>query len=130
MAPQGTGNLVFAHGNWLGAPATNYLIGILAGPDQTDVTVKLPVNDNNFLDTVFSGPASVSSEMSKEYPVRVGDRHGELTIVQAISEYTYRYATYTVDEVFHFSAIDQYGSEHKLAIRTNATEGLFILERG
>ncbi|WP_065258765.1 hypothetical protein [Pseudomonas bananamidigenes] len=130
VAPRGTGNLVFAHGNWLGAPATNYLIGILVGPDQTDVTVKLPVNDNNFLDTVFSGPASVSSEMSKEYPVRVGDRHGELTIVQAISEYAYSYAKYTVDEVFHFSAIDQYGSEHKLAIRTNATESLFILERG
>jgi len=68
--------------------------------------------------------------MSKEYLVRVGDRHGELTIMQAISEYAYNYAKYTVDEAFHFSAIDQYGSEHKLAIRTDATQGLFMLERG
>lgn len=130
VASQNTGNLIFAHGNWLGASATNYLVGILASPDQTGVTVKLPVNDNTFLDAIFSGPASVSSEMSKEYLVRVSDRHGELTIVQAISEYTYSYAKYTVDEAFHFSAIDQYGSEHKLAIRTDAAEGLFILERG
>jgi len=39
-------------------------------------------------------------------------------VVQALSEYSKDAGKYKVGNVLHFRAIDQHGTEHKLAIRT------------
>lgn len=130
FSSKGSDDVVFAYGNWVRAHNTNYLTGVLARPDKTDVAVTLPVNDNSLVNYIFRDSALDSSNASKEYRVRVNDRHGELTIVQALSEFAYNQAEYRADEVFYFSAIDQYGTEHKLAIRIDFTQCIFVLERG
>jgi len=130
VSSKGTDDVKFAYGNWIYASKTNYLKGILVRPNKTDVTVALPVNDNTFVNYIFRDHALDSSAKTKEYVVRVNDRHGELTVVQALSEFAYTAAESSADGVFPFLAIDQYGTEHKLAIRTNSEKREFFLERG
>lgn len=130
VASKGTDDVMFAYGNWVHAWKTNYLKGVMVRPNKTDITVALPVNDNTFVNYTFRDHALDSSSKTKEYVVIVNDRHGELTVVQALSEFAYTAADSSADGVFPFAVIDQYGTEHKLAIRTDSEKREFFLERG
>jgi hypothetical protein len=121
------GDVVFTRGNKLNATTTNYLEGILVRPEKREATVFLPFDGNSIAYTFY--PDAITTK-NKSYHVRVNDRDGELTVVQALSEYSNLTPKNSADGIFRFSAFDQYGSEHKLAIRTNSEERSFTLERG
>lgn len=119
----------FTVGNRVNAPSTNFLKGVLTYPWQSNLRVSLPYDGSNWLYYLTS---DAETTKSYSYDVRVNDRDGELTVVQALSEYSILHdsATDGADKKFHFSAIDQYGTAHKLAIRTNFEGREFYLERG
>ncbi|MBP5945961.1 MULTISPECIES: hypothetical protein [Pseudomonas] len=120
-------NYKFVSANKLYEYATNYLSGILARPTATHVQLSLPYNGDA---TAFTFFRDAITRDSKLYSVRVNDRDGELTFVQALSEYSRIAPEFKSDKVFRFRAIDQHGTEHKLAIRTDFAARNFYLERG
>jgi hypothetical protein len=128
----GRSSRLFANGNKLREPSTNHLQGIFVLPEQKTQEVWLPYDGYPLSDVLSFGAQGwlFLSTKKKRYSVKVSDRDGELTIVQAISGYSTIEPASRDAEVFHFQAIDQYGTEHKLAIRTDFAERHFYLERG
>lgn len=118
---------VFAGGNKLNESKTNYMEATLVRRERSEFTTYLPFAGNPNLYT-FTSDAITKEE--QRYSVTVNDRDGYLTVVQALSEYSKNAGKYKVDNVLHFRAIDQHGTEHKLAIRTNFYERNLYLERG
>lgn len=126
------GDRTFAKGNKIRAWNTNYLQGIFVVPEEITHDVYLPYGSHPLSDVLSSlsdGILKLSSHIEK-YSVRVNDRDGELTVVQALSEYSKVEVAHKIAPPFHFVAIDQYGTEHKLAIRTDFDAREFSLERG
>ena len=126
------GDRTFARGNKLRAWRTNYLVGVFVVPEEITHDMELPYGSHPLTD-VLTFPADGILKLStdkRKYSVRVNDRDGELTVVQGLSEHS------TIDPAkkdvppFHFVAIDQYGNEHKLALRTDFGAREFFLERG
>ncbi|MFJ7315350.1 hypothetical protein ACIQVE_21830 [Pseudomonas sp. NPDC098747] len=120
-------NHCFAYANKLGETSTNYFSGFMINPSEKAVDLFLPFNGDAIAYTFFSD--AITRE-TKKYSVRVNDRDGELTVVQALSEYSAIERAQKRGDVFHFRAIDQHGTEHKLAIRTDFAARTFGLERG
>ncbi|MDT3311027.1 hypothetical protein QZR14_06615 [Pseudomonas sp. rhizo66] len=118
---------VFAGGNKLNESKTNYMEAALVRRERSEITAYLPFAGNQNLYT-FTADAITREE--KRYSVTVNDRDGYLTVVQVLSEYSKDAGKYKVGNVLHFRAIDQHGTEHKLAIRTNFYERNLYLERG
>ncbi|WP_191630934.1 hypothetical protein, partial [Pseudomonas fluorescens] len=87
----------------------------------------LPFAGNSNL---YTFTADAITRQQKRYSVSVNDREGYLTVVQALSEYSKDAGKYKAGNVLRFRAIDQYGTEHKLAIRTNFYERNLYLEKG
>ncbi|MHC8384040.1 hypothetical protein [Pseudomonas sp. LB3P14] len=122
-----TDDVEFARGNKLYAWRTNHLRGFLVRPGKSEISLSLPFDGNSIAYTFF--PDAITTKR-KHYVVRVNDRDGELTVVQALSEYSDLSNKDSADGKFHFSVFDQYGTEHKLAIRTDSAERAFYLEQG
>lgn len=122
----------FARGNKLRAWKTNHLQGIFVLPEQKTQTVLLPYGGQLLSDALsFAAQGWIYLSVEKKsYSVKVNDRDGELTVVQALSESSTIEPESKNGEMFHFQAIDQYGTEHKLAIRTDFEERSFSLARG
>jgi hypothetical protein len=118
---------LFAGGNKLNESKTNYMEVTLVRRERSRFTTYLPFAGNPNLYTFTSD--AITREQNR-YSVIVNDRGGYLTVVQALSEYSKDAGKYKVGNVLHFRAIDQYGTEHKLAIRTNFYERNLYLERG
>lgn len=119
-------NVVFAFGNKVEAWNAAFQAGILLRPDREVFNVSLP-----YAETFGSTPDSISFiHREKDYEVRVNDRVGELTVVQVLSPVARDQLPADRSEVFRFTALDQFGTEHKLAIRTDFKERSFRLERG
>lgn len=118
---------MFAMANKLNEYVTNFLTGVLARPKERSLNIGLPFNGDPI---AFTFSADAITRDKKFYSVRVNDRDGELTVVQALSEYSSLDRAYKKGDVFHFRAIDQHGTEHKLAIRTDFVARTFGLERG
>ncbi|WP_311885320.1 MULTISPECIES: hypothetical protein [unclassified Pseudomonas] len=118
---------LFAGGNKLDEPQTNYMEATLVRRERSEVTTYLPFSASK---DRYSCTDDAITRDEKRYSVIVNDRDGYLTVVQALSEYSKDAEKYKVGNVLHFSAIDQYGTEHKLAIRTNFYERNLYLERG
>ncbi len=116
----------FAGGNRLNEASTNYMEVILVRPEKQSVTVTLPVNGDPFVFTFFPDAHTWGSE---HYAVKI-QSDGELTVVQALSEYSTSGRKYKHGNKLYFVAIDEHGTEHKLAIRVNFTERNLYLERG
>ncbi|WP_435034505.1 hypothetical protein [Pseudomonas neuropathica] len=116
----------FVGGNKLHETKTNYMLATLVRPERRELDVYLPFNGDPI---AFVFPDAVTRE-TKRYSVRVNDRDGELTVVQALSEYSEISPKSKYDDVLHLRAIDQHGTEHKLAIRLNLYERNLYLERG
>ncbi|HEX4551418.1 hypothetical protein [Pseudomonas sp.] len=121
------GDVVFTRGNKLYAWKTNHLLGIMVRPHKPEISLSLPFDGDSIAYTLF--PDALSNKR-KSYSVRVNDRDGELSVVQALSEYSDLTPKTGADGKFGFSVYDQYGTEHKLAIRTDTQERSFTLERG
>ncbi|CAI8927716.1 Big-1 domain-containing protein [Pseudomonas sp. IT-347P] len=121
------GNHTFAWGNKLYEWKTNYLNGTLVLPEPRYFNLVLPYAGDPIAFTLFSDAIATQT---KSYKVAVNDRDGELTVVQALSEYSTVNPKSRHGDVFHFRAIDQYGTEHKLAIHTDFEERSFSLARG
>lgn len=122
-----SGNGYIADANKLHGNLTNYLEVVLMRPDKREFGVSLPYNGSVLAYRHYAD--AVTSE-SKRYKVRVNDRDGELTVVQASSEYSTLSVQSRSGGRFGFRAIDQYGTEHKLAIRMNFSSLALTLERG
>ncbi|QXI23354.1 hypothetical protein HU724_003490 [Pseudomonas iranensis] len=120
-------DIVFARGNKLNENKTNYMLATLVRPERNKVDVSLPYRGDPI---AFKFYADAITRDSKLYSVRVNDRDGELTVMQALSEYSEIAPMSRSGEIFHFRAVDQYGTEHKLAIRLNFHERNLYLERG
>ncbi|MFG6204659.1 hypothetical protein [Pseudomonas retamae] len=118
---------VFAGGNKLNELKTNYMEATLVRRERSVITTYLPYFGKHY-DYTFTADAISTREMG--YRITVNDRDGYLTVVQALSEYSKDAEKYKTGNVLHFRAIDQYGTEHKLAIRTNFYERNLYLERG
>lgn len=116
----------FVGGNKLHESKTNYMLATLVRPERRELDVYLPFNGNSI---AYVFPDAITRE-SKRYSVRVNDRDGELTVVQALSEYSENLPKSRHDDVLHLRAIDQHGTEHKLAIRANFYERNLYLGRG
>lgn len=123
----GDGDVEFARGNKLYASKTNHLLGVMVRPGKREVYLTLPFDGNSIAYALF--PDAITYR-SKNYAVRVNDRDGELSVVKALSEYSNLTPKSSADGKFNFSVVDQYGTEHKLAIRTYSQENKFTLERG
>ncbi|WP_322845698.1 hypothetical protein [Pseudomonas sp. B33.4] len=119
-------NYRFAGGNRLNETKTNYMECILVRPEKSEVTVTLPINGDPF---VFAFTADAQTWSHEHYHVRI-QSDGELTVVQALSEYSESTKASKYGKVLYFLAIDEYGTEHKLAIRVNFYERNLYLERG
>ncbi|MFJ2529719.1 hypothetical protein [Pseudomonas helmanticensis] len=117
----------FAGGNKLNESKTNYMEATLVRRERSEFTACLPYGGNHYQYT-FTSDAISTKEV--RYRITVNDRDGYLTVVQALSEYSKDAEKYKVDNVLHFRAIDQHGTEHKLAIRTNFYQRNLYLERG
>jgi len=117
----------FAGGNKIYESKTNYMRVTLVRPERYTLDVKLPFNGDPIAFAFF--PDAITRH-DKLYSVRVNDHDGELTVVQALSEYSSLSPSSRFGEVFYFRAIDQHGTEHRLAIRTNFQERNIYLERG
>lgn len=128
----GRGSRLFAKGNKLRESSTNHLQGIFVLPEQKTQEVWLPFDGPPLSDVLSFGAQGwlYVSTKKKRYSVKVSDRDGELTVVQALSGYSTIEPASSDAEVFHFQAIDQYGTEHKLALRTDFAARQFYLERG
>lgn len=119
-------SVVFAFGNKINAWNAAFQAGILIDPDRHTFNVSLP-----FVESSGSTPDSIRFIYhEKDYKVGVNDRVGELTVVQVLSPTARNQPSVDRSEVFRFTALDQFGTEHKLAIRTNFKERSFRLERG
>ncbi|WP_456022828.1 hypothetical protein [Pseudomonas protegens] len=119
-------NAVFAFGNKVDAWNAAFQAGILIHPDRPTFNVSLPYTESSGVT-----PESIRSIYhEKDYEVTVHDRIGELTVVQALSPAPRDQPPVDRSEVFRFTALDQFGTEHALAIRTNFKERSFKLERG
>ncbi|MBN6772887.1 hypothetical protein JRG42_05530 [Pseudomonas granadensis] len=119
---------LFAGGNKLNEPKTNYMKVFLARPETKSMFVSLPAKGDPVAYAFLPDAPSWNDE---SYHVRVNDRDGELTVMQALSEYsitTQERSKYGGN--LHFTAIDEHGTEHKLAIRVNFYERNLYLERG
>lgn len=119
---------LFAGGNKLNETKTNYMEVFLARPETKSMFVSLPAKGDPFAYAFLPDAPSWNDEY---YHVRVNDRDGELTVMQALSEYsntTQKRSKYGGN--LHFTAIDEHGTEHKLAIRVNFYERNLYLERG
>ncbi|HWH85806.1 MAG TPA: hypothetical protein VNV36_03430 [Pseudomonas sp.] len=118
---------VFAGGNKLNEIKTNYMEATLVRRERSEFTAYLPFAGNQNL---YNFTSDAITRQEKRYSVTVNDRDGYLTVVQVLSEYSKDAGKYKVGSVLHFRAIDQYGTEHKLAIRVNFYERNLYLERG
>jgi hypothetical protein len=119
-------NVVFAFGNKTKGWNAAFQAGIIVRPDRQSIDVSLPYSD-----VVGWTPDSIRNIYhEKDYEVRVNDRIGELTVVQLLSPTARDQPPVDRSEVFRFTALDQFGTEHKLAIRTDFKERSFRLERG
>lgn len=126
IAEDSVKNVVFAFGNKINAWNAAFQAGIMVRPDRQSLDVSLP-----FTDVVGWTPDSIRDIYhEKDYEVRVNDRIGELTVVQLLSPAARDQPSVDRSEVFRFTALDQFGTEHKLAIRTDFKERSFRLERG
>lgn len=119
-------NLDFAGGNRLNEIKTNYMKCIFVRPEKTSVTVTLPDRGDPFV-YAFTGDAQTWNH--KHYKVNT-QSDGELTIVQALSEYSENTGAQKYGSVLYFIAIDEYGTGHKLAIRVSFYERNLSLQRG
>lgn len=119
-------NYNFAGGNRLNEIKTNYMDCIFVRPEKSSITVTLPVNGDPFVYT-FTRDAQTWSH--KHYKV-ITQSDGELTIVQALSEYSENTTARKYGGVLFFIAIDEYGTEHKLSIRADFYERDLYLQRG
>ena len=90
-----------------------YLEGVMLSPSVKQWPVNLPS----------------SGSVKGVYSVPVNDRDGELTMVQIIYRKFYYNFPVTGDQ-FRFVALDEYGTEHRLSIRSNVQQREFFLERG
>ena len=119
-------NVVFAFGNKTKGWNAAFQAGIMIRPDRQSIDVSLP-----FTDVVGWTPDAIRDIYhEKDYEVRVNDRIGELTVVQLLSPAARDQPPVDRSEVFRFTDLDQFGTEHKLAIRTDFKERSFRLERG
>ncbi|TKJ85041.1 hypothetical protein PkoCFBP13504_10905 [Pseudomonas koreensis] len=119
-------DVVFAFGNKINAWNGAFQAGILLRPDVDSLNVSLP-----FVETSGSTPDSIRfAYHEKDYEVRVNDRVGELTVVHLLSPAARDQLPVDRSEVFRFTVLDQFGTEHALAIRTDFKERSFRLERG
>ncbi|MCL9798694.1 hypothetical protein [Pseudomonas sp. AKS31] len=116
----------FAGGNRLNEIRTNFMKVILVRPEAHKVTVSLPANGDPFVFAFFSDAHTWNDE---SYSVRI-QSDGELTVVQALSEYSKIGKEFKYGDKLYFLAIDEHGTEHKLAIRVNFYERNLYLERG
>jgi len=116
----------FAGGNRLNEIKTNYMEVILVRPEKQSVTVILPANGDPFVYTFFPDAHTWGRE---HYDVKI-QSDGELTVVQALSEYSEAGKGSKYGNKLHFLAIDEHGTEHRLAIRVNFYERNLYLERG
>lgn len=117
---------LFAGGNKLNEIKTNYMQATLVRPGRREFNAYLPFGGDPI---AFVFPDAIARE-TQRYSVTVNNREGYLTVVQALSEYSEIAPKSKYGNVLHFRAIDQYGTEHKLAIRTNFYERNLYLERG
>jgi hypothetical protein len=119
-------NAVFAFGNDVDGWNAAFQAGILIRPDRHTFNMSLP-----FVEASGVTPESISFIYhEKDYEVKVNDRIGELTVVQALSPAARNQPRVARSEVFRFTVLDQFGTEHALAIRTDFKERSFRLERG
>jgi len=119
---------LFAGGNKLNEPKTNYMEVFLARPETKTLFVSLPAKGDPFAYAFLPDAPSWNEE---SYHVKVNDHDGELTVVQALSEYSITTAGRSkFGDTLRFIAIDEYGTEHKLAIRVNFYERNLYLQRG
>ncbi|SDS18933.1 hypothetical protein [Pseudomonas granadensis] len=119
---------LFAGGNKLNEAKTNYMKVFLVSPETKSLFVSLPAKGDPVAYAFLPDAPSWNDE---NYQVRVNDHDGELTVMQALSEYsitTEKASKYGGS--LHFIAIDEHGTEHKLAIRVNFYERNLYLERG
>ncbi|VVN19842.1 hypothetical protein [Pseudomonas fluorescens] len=119
-------NVVFAFGNKVDGWNAAFQAGVLIHPDGHTFNMSLP-----FVEAFGVSPESIRFIYhEKDYEIKVNDRIGELTVVQALSPAARNQPLVDRSEVFRFTALDQFGTEHKLAIRTNFKERSLRLERG
>ena len=126
MAEDSASNVVFAFGNKTNAWNAAFQAGIMVRPDRQSLDVSLPFTET----TGWTADSIKDTYHEKDYEVRVNDRIGELTVVQLLSPAARDQPRVDRSEVFRFTALDQFGTEHKLAIRTDFKERSFRLERG
>lgn len=106
-------NVRFFRSGKVAAWRTMYLEGVMLSPSVKQWPVNLPS----------------SGSVKGVYSVPVNDRDGELTMVQIIYRKFYYNFPVTGDQ-FRFVALDEYGTEHRLSIRSNVQQREFFLERG
>lgn len=117
---------VVANGNKLNESKTNYMRVTFVRLERRELGVSLPFDGG---DIAFILSDAITTK-DKFYSVRVNDHDGELSVVQALSEYSSIEPRAKHGGLFHFRAIDQHGTEHRLAIRLNFYERNLYLERG
>jgi hypothetical protein len=119
-------SVVFAFGNEVDGWNAAFQAGVLIHPDRHTFNLSLP-----FVEASGVSPESIRFiHHEKDYAVKVNDRIGELTVVQALSPSARNQPPVDRSEVFRFTVLDQFGTKHELAIRTNFKERSFRLERG
>jgi hypothetical protein len=119
-------SVVFAFGNEVDGWNAAFQAGVLIHPDRHTFNLSLP-----FVEASGVSPESIRFIYhEKDYAVKVNDRIGELTVVQALSPSARNQPPVDRSEVFRFTVLDQFGTKHELAIRTNFKERSFRLERG
>ncbi|MFI8224904.1 hypothetical protein [Pseudomonas sp. NPDC085632] len=119
-------SVVFAFGNKVDGWNAAFQAGVLIHPDLHTFNMSLP-----FVEASGVVPEAVRMIYhEKDYRVKVNDRIGELTVVQALSPAARNQPPVDRSEIFRFTALDQFGTKHELAIRTNFKERSFRLERG
>lgn len=116
----------FAGGNRLNEIKTNYMKVILVRAGGPSVGLSLPDRGDPFVFAFFPDAHTWNSQY---YIVRT-QSDGELTVVQALSEYSTQAGKNKYGDKLQFLAIDQHGTEHKLAIRVDFYERDLYLERG
>ncbi|OOH82890.1 hypothetical protein BOW65_01930 [Pseudomonas koreensis] len=119
-------SVVFAFGNKVDGWKAAFQAGVLIHPDLHTFNLSLP-----FIEASGVVPEAIRYIYhEKDYKVEVNDRIGELTVVQALSPGVRNQPPVDRSEIFRFTALDQFGTKHELAIRTNFKERSFMLERG
>lgn len=119
-------SVVFAFGNKVDGWKAAFQAGVLIHPDLHTFNLSLP-----FIEASGVVPEAIRYIYhEKDYEVEVNDRIGELTVVQALSPGVRNQPPVDRSEIFRFTALDQFGTKHELAIRTNFKERSFRLERG